>query len=129
MDILIAEQSPTITNGITNYLDALGFDRYRCTSSADEALRHLDQPATNLIIIGWQLSGGTGIDLARTVRAHPEGETLPILMISPHGDRRRVLQALEAGIDAYLLRPFTREDLEAKLEILAPSLVRANASE
>lgn len=119
MNILLAESSVTIATGIANHLDALDLNSYHRTASLEEAMMHLDEQAITFVITGWQLTDSTGITLTREIRTRPDHQDLPILMISPHGDKRRVMQAHRAGVDGYLLRPFARRDLEVKIETVA----------
>ncbi len=119
MQLLLVEGSPTIASGITNHLKGLGFDRCQCVASADEALRYLREQPVDLLITGWTLAERSGVAFTRQVRARADCRHLPVLMISPHDDHTRVLQALQAGVDGYLLRPFAPADLAAKIEELA----------
>lgn len=119
MQLLLVEGSPTIASGILNHLNELGFGHCQRVASADEALRYLRERPVDLLIIGWELAERSGVAFTRQVRASAAYQELPVLMISPHDDQTRVVQALQAGVDGYLLRPFVAADLAAKIEELA----------
>lgn len=119
MNVLLVEGSPTIAGGIANHLKSLGVAPCRHVTSKEQALQRLQEQPPDLIIVGWELAGGSGVDFTRRICTHSDLQRIPVLMISPHDDRRRVLKASQAGVDGYLLRPFDRTDLAAKIEELA----------
>jgi two-component system chemotaxis response regulator CheY len=91
-------------------------------ADADNGRRALDlidaglDPA--LVLVDWNMPEMTGIEFLTTVRNPPYGSTARILMITTETDLPQVVQALESGADEYLMKPFTRESVYAKLQLL-----------
>jgi two-component system chemotaxis response regulator CheY len=82
-----------------------------------QALQLFKEGGFDLILTDWNMPGKTGIELAREVRALDK--KIPIVMITTEAERTRVLEAIQAGVSDYLVKPFTTEVLKQKLERFA----------
>jgi two-component system chemotaxis response regulator CheY len=91
-------------------------------ADAENGRRALDlidaglEPA--LVLVDWNMPEMTGIEFLKAVRSAPYSSTARILMITTETDLPQVVQALEAGADEYLMKPFTRDSVLAKLQLL-----------
>ena len=91
-------------------------------ADAENGRRALDlidaglEPA--LVLVDWNMPEMNGIEFLTTVRSEPYSSTARILMITTETDLPQVVQALEAGADEYLMKPFTRDSVLAKLQLL-----------
>ena len=79
----------------------------------DEALKLLEQHSFDLAIIDWDMPGTNGLDVIRTIRA--KGSQVPIVMVTAKAEREQVVQALQAGVSDYLIKPFESSVLRQKL--------------
>ena len=76
----------------------------------------MDKTFYGLIISDWNMEPMTGLDLLKRVRSHSEHARARFIIMSATGDRSQVLAAKEAGADGYIVKPFTAQTLQAKLE-------------
>jgi two-component system chemotaxis response regulator CheY len=97
-----------------------------CHEAADaEQALELIEGSIDLLVTEWALPGESGLDLVRALRADPCHATLKVVMMSARDAREDVARALEAGVDAYLIKPLQFDTLQLKLAQMA----RARGSE
>lgn len=113
---------------IRNILLQMGFDEADMVPDGERALRTLGGGDYDLLVTDWSMPGMDGIELVRAVRADPRLAGLPVLMVTAEAGRERVLRAIEAGVDEYLVKPFTQQALRAKVERLRVRLQSGHAS-
>lgn len=116
MEVLLAARNRTVASGITNALYQCGCSVVRHAADVEDALEELRRKAPDLLVAMWNLPPETGVELIKRAHADPECPDVPTLMLSPHDDRYRVVQALKAGADGYLLRPFSPKELAAAID-------------
>jgi len=115
MKILIVDDFSTMRRIIKNLLRDLGFTN---THEADDGLTALPMLQTgnfDFLVSDWNMPGMTGIDLLKAVRADPKLATLPVLMVTAETKREQIIQAAEAGVNGYVIKPFTAGTLEEKI--------------
>ena len=103
---------------LTNALGEIGCTEILASPDGNHALEQCDE-TTDLIITGWSQQGNDGIDLAREIRAKEDCAQIPILMVSTRNSKDDVNAAIQAGVNSYILKPFTVETLKLKLEQFA----------
>lgn len=116
MKILIVDDFSTMRRIIKNLLRDLGFTN---TSEADDgttALPMLKKGGYDFLVTDWNMPGMTGIDLLREVRADAELATLPVLMVTAEAKREQIITAAQAGVNGYIVKPFTANTLKEKIE-------------
>ncbi len=114
--ILIVDDFSTMRRIIKNLLRDLGFTN---TSEADDgntALPMLQAGGYELLITDWNMPGMQGIDLLRAVRADPKLASLPVLMVTAEQKKEQIIEAAKAGVNGYIVKPFTAATLKDKLE-------------
>jgi two-component system phosphate regulon response regulator PhoB len=79
------------------------------------AQKHIDEVLPDVILLDWMLPGQSGIELARRWRADPRTKTTPILMLTARGDEPDKIAGLDAGADDYLTKPFSTQELLARI--------------
>jgi two-component system chemotaxis response regulator CheY len=84
------------------------------------ALRACREKMPDLILLDWCMPGMTGVDLVRSLRAQTDGDQPVILISATEIDATEIAHAVAAGVDDYLMKPFDRETLSAKLAELRP---------
>jgi two-component system phosphate regulon response regulator PhoB len=80
-----------------------------------EAQKHIDEVLPDVILLDWMLPGQSGLELARRWRADPRTKTTPILMLTARGDEPDKIAGLDAGADDYITKPFSTQELLARI--------------
>jgi two-component system chemotaxis response regulator CheY len=114
--ILIVDDSITIRRIITNALKTVGFTDTIEAANGKEALEKLPNGKVDFIITDWNMPEMNGLDLIKTVRSDPLYSSLPILMITTRGTEHDVVEALQAKVNSYIMKPFTPQELKEKIE-------------
>lgn len=113
--VLVVEDDRDVNDLICRYLAQRSF---QCdgASSAAQCLEHLENPGLpDLILLDLELPDGDGADLTRRIRKLPLGDRIPVLMISGAKLVHQIERARQAGVDAYLFKPFSPKELLAKV--------------
>ncbi len=116
MKILIVDDFSTMRRITKNLLRDLGFTN---TSEADDgstALPMLQNGNFDFLVTDWNMPGMSGIDLLKAVRADEKLKTMPILMVTAEAKRDQIIQAAQAGVNGYVVKPFTAAVLKEKIE-------------
>jgi len=116
MKILIVDDFSTMRRIIKNLLRDLG---YTNTSEADDgktALPMLQSGGFDFLVTDWNMPGMTGIELLKAVRADAKLKTLPVLMVTAEAKRDQIVEAAQAGVNGYVVKPFTAAALKEKIE-------------
>jgi two-component system, chemotaxis family, chemotaxis protein CheY len=118
MKILIVDDSITIRRIITNALKTVGFPDTVEAANGKDALEKLTNSNVDFIITDWNMPEMNGLDFIKQVRANPEYSSLPILMITTRGTEHDVIEALQAKVNSYIVKPFTPQELKEKIEVI-----------
>ena len=113
MKILIVDDFSTMRRIIKNLLRDLGFTN---TSEADDgttALPMLQSGSFDFLVTDWNMPGMTGIDL---LRADERLKHLPVLMVTAEAKRDQIIEAAQAGVNGYVVKPFTAQVLKEKID-------------
>lgn len=116
MKILVVDDFSTMRRIIKNLLRDLGFNN---TSEADDgqtALPMLQSGSYDFLVTDWNMPGMTGIELLKAVRADAKLASLPVLMVTAEQKREQIVEAAQAGVNGYIVKPFTAEVLREKLD-------------
>ena len=70
----------------------------------------------DFLVTDWNMPGMTGIELVKNVRANPVTANMPVLMVTAESKRQQIVEAANAGVDGYIVKPFTAGTLKEKLE-------------
>ena len=112
--VLIVEDEPAIAELISVNLRHGGFDPVVARDSVT-AQRALDAVLPDVILLDWMLPGQSGISLARQWRKNPRTQSIPILMLTARGDEPDKVAGLDAGADDYITKPFSTQELLARI--------------
>jgi two-component system chemotaxis response regulator CheY len=115
MRFLVVDDSATMRRIVVNSLNRIGFADTVEAGDGQEALE-LFGPEIGCVITDWNMPQMTGIDFVRALRAHPDGATVPILMVTTRSVREDILAAIEAGVNNYIVKPFTPPVLKEKID-------------
>jgi two-component system, chemotaxis family, chemotaxis protein CheY len=117
MKFLVVDDSSTMRRIVVNSLQRIGFAE--CVEAADgqEALALFD-PSVKFVITDWNMPNMTGTELAQALRAREDGKHVPILMVTARSVREDIITAMEAGVNNYIVKPFTPQILKEKIDAL-----------
>ena len=114
MNVLIADDVSVIRKMIVNALAKFDVDSYDAACDGREAIRLLQDNAYHLIVTDWNMPGFSGLEVAKEARFR--GCNGPIIMQTTESQKENVMLALKAGVTDYIIKPFTMNALEKKLE-------------
>ena len=115
MKFLVVDDSVTMRRIIVNSLQRIGYTDTVEAGDGQEALRMYDG-SYQFVITDWNMPNMSGIDFARALRARADGKHVPILMITTRSVREDILAAVQAGVNNYILKPFTPPVLKEKID-------------
>jgi two-component system chemotaxis response regulator CheY len=115
---LVVDDSKAMRAILSKTLKCLGF-AVREAADGKEALRVIqaETSAMELILVDWNMPEMNGLDLLKQLRQKPELSSLIVVMVTAETDVDRIAEALEAGANEYVMKPFTRDILVEKLEL------------
>jgi two-component system, chemotaxis family, chemotaxis protein CheY len=115
MKFLVVDDSATMRRIIINSLQRIGYEN--CVEAADgmDALNSFD-PSIEFIITDWNMPNMGGLDMVRSIRSHQHGGRVPIIMVTTRSVREDIVEAAQAGVNNYVVKPFTPEVLKGKIE-------------
>ena len=116
MKILIVDDFSTMRRIIKNLLRDLGFNN---TAEADEgntALPMLQAGGFDFLVTDWNMPGMEGIDLLKAVRADEKLANLPVLLVTAEAKKEQIVEAAQAGVNGYVVKPFNAATLKEKIE-------------
>jgi two-component system chemotaxis response regulator CheY len=114
--ILIIDDFATMRRILKNILKQLGFKNLVEADDGTTALNVLESQKIDLIISDWNMPKMTGLELLKKVRASTEYEKIPFLMVTAEAQKQNVIEAVQAGVSNYVVKPFTAEAISDKLE-------------
>lgn len=115
MKILIVDDFSTMRRIIKNLLRDLGFTNTQEADDGVTALPMLQSGGFDFLITDWNMPGMQGIDLLKEVRADDKLQGLPVLMVTAESKRDQIIEAAQAGVNGYVVKPFTAGTLEEKI--------------
>jgi two-component system chemotaxis response regulator CheY len=116
MKILVVDDFSTMRRIIKNLLRDLGFTNADEADDGQTALPMLKTGKYHFLVTDWNMPGMSGIDLLRAVRADDALKTLPVLMVTAEAKRDQIVAAAQAGVNGYVVKPFTAAVLKEKIE-------------
>ena len=116
INILIVDDFAEMRQIISNLLHELGFDNTSEADNGQTALPLLKTGKFDFLVTDWSMPGMDGLTLLKTVRADEQLVDLPVLMVTAEAKREQIVDAAEAGVDAYIVKPFTAQTLKDKID-------------
>ena len=115
--ILIVEDEQPLTMLLRYNLEAEGYE-VDAVARGDEAEVKLQEVVPDLVVLDWMLPGLSGIELCRRLRARPQTEQLPIVMLTARGEESERLRGLATGADDFIVKPFSVPEFLARVRAL-----------
>ena len=123
MRFLVVDDSATMRRIVVNSLQRVGFSEVVEAADGAEALEKLS--GIDFLITDWNMPKVSGAELTRAVRARDDSRGLPIIMVTARSVRDDILTAMEAGVDSYVVKPFTPQVLREKIDAVLASRAAA----
>jgi two-component system chemotaxis response regulator CheY len=127
MKILVVDDFSTMRRIIKNLLRDLGYNNTAEADDGKTALPVLQSGNFDFVITDWNMPGMSGLDLLKAVRADPKLASLPVLMVTAESKRDQIIEAAQAGVNGYIVKPFTAATLKEKLDKIYERLAATSA--
>jgi two-component system chemotaxis response regulator CheY len=130
MKILVVDDFSTMRRIVRNLLVELGFTNTLIQEADDgeNAMIMLRSQPFDLVVTDWNMPNMTGIDLLRAIRAEAALKGLPVLMVTAENNRDQIIAAAQAGVNGYVVKPFTAVTLREKLTKIFERIAASGAS-
>jgi two-component system chemotaxis response regulator CheY len=115
MKFLVVDDFATIRRIVKGVINELGYSNVTEADDGSTALPLLRDGNFDFLITDWNMPGMPGLELLKAVRANPKLAKLPVLMLTAEAQREQIIAAAQAGVNGYILKPFTAEVLKKKL--------------
>jgi len=120
MKCLVVDDSALTRRILVNTLRAIGFTVVVEAADASSAIAQCT-PDLDIIVTDWNMPGMTGVEMVRTIRSTPSLARIPVLLVTARNVKDDVVEAVEAGVSGYVVKPFTPDSLRRRIdELLRP---------
>ncbi len=116
MKILVVDDFSTMRRIVKNLLRDLGFNNVDEADDGSTAIVALNKVKYDFVVTDWNMPGMTGIELLQNIRADAKLKTMPVLMVTAEAKREQIIAAAQAGVNGYVVKPFTAQALKEKIE-------------
>jgi len=116
MRILVVDDFSTMRRIVKNLLTDLGFTNMAEAEDGHSALAALRASHFDFVVTDWNMPGMSGIELLKAIRADARLKTLPVLMVTAEAKREQIIEAAQNGVNGYIIKPFTAQTLQEKLD-------------
>jgi two-component system, chemotaxis family, chemotaxis protein CheY len=118
---LVVDDFSTMRRIIKNFLTDLGYTSVTEADDGKTALPVLKSGVVDFLITDWNMPGMPGLELLREVRNDPATKKLPVLMVTAEAKREQIVEAAQAGVNGYVVKPFTAQTLKEKIDKILAS--------
>lgn len=115
MKILVVDDMVTMRRIVKNILKQLGFANVDEAENGQEALQKLKADTFGFVVSDWNMPVMTGIDMLRAIRGDAKLKTIPVLMVTAEAQQSNLIEAVQAGVSNYIVKPFTAETMQEKI--------------
>jgi len=116
MKVLVVDDFSTMRRIIKNLLRDLGFTNISEADDGSTALPMLKEGDFDFVVTDWNMPGMQGIDLLKAIRADGKLSHIPVLMVTAEAKKEQIVMAAQAGVNGYIVKPFTAATLNTKLD-------------
>jgi two-component system chemotaxis response regulator CheY len=119
LKFLVVDDSVTMRRIVINSLKNLGYQNYVEAADGSEALGKLQaDDSINFVITDWNMPVMSGLELTKAIRSDGVLNKIPILMVTTRGVKEDIVEALQARVNNYVIKPFTPQVLKEKIETI-----------
>jgi two-component system chemotaxis response regulator CheY len=122
MKVLVVDDFATMRKIIRNVLKQIGFEDIAEAEDGVAAMQILKREKVGLVVTDWNMPNMTGLELLRNMRQNSRCANVPVLMVTAEGMKENVLEAVKSGVSNYVVKPFTAEVLQEKIEAIFKKL-------
>ena len=116
MKILVVDDFATMRRIVKNLLRDLGFTNTHEADDGQTAWPMLQNGTFDFVVTDWNMPGMTGMQLLKKIRADEKLKTIPVLIVTAEAKRDQIMAAAQAGVNGYVVKPFTASALKEKIE-------------
>jgi|TARA_R110002050_G_scaffold237628_7_gene373707 two-component system chemotaxis response regulator CheY len=116
MKVLVVDDFSTMRRIVKNLLRDLGFTNIQEADDGSTALPMLQNGDFDFVVTDWNMPGMQGIDLLKAIRADANLAHIPVLLITAEAKKEQIVMAAQAGVNGYIVKPFTAATLKTKLD-------------
>jgi len=120
MKFLVVDDSVTMRRILVNSLQRIGYTDVVEAGDGQEALAKFDG-SIGFVITDWNMPNMSGTEFTKAIRSRPDGATVPVLMVTARSVKEDIMVALQAGVNNYIVKPFTPQVLKEKVDALSPA--------
>jgi len=120
MKILVVDDFSTMRRILRNILKQLGFTNIEEAEDGSVAFEKLKEGSFDFVISDWNMPNMTGLDLLKAIRSHDMLKEIPVLLVTAEAEKENIVQAAQAGVNDYIVKPFNAEVLEKKINRIFP---------
>ncbi|MBL0938559.1 MAG: response regulator [Gemmatimonadaceae bacterium] len=120
MKFLVVDDSATMRRIVINSLQRIGYNEVVEAGDGQEALTKFDT-SISFVITDWNMPNMSGTEFTKVLRTRDDGRTVPVLMVTARSVKEDILTAMEAGVNNYIVKPFTPQVLKEKIDALLPA--------
>ena len=113
---LVVDDFSTMRRIVKNLLNDLGYANVAEADDGKTALPMLQTGGYDFLVTDWNMPGMPGLDLLKAVRADPKLAKMPVLMLTAEAKREQIIEAAQAGVNGYVIKPFTAITLKEKID-------------
>lgn len=115
MKILVVDDMSTMRRIVKNILKQLGFSNMEEAENGAEALQKLRTEPYGFVVSDWNMPVMPGIEMLRAIRADEKLKHIPVLMVTAEAQKENLIEAIQAGVSNYIVKPFTAETMQEKI--------------
>ncbi len=116
MKILVVDDFSTMRRIVKNLLKQLGYENFEEAEDGAQGYLKLKNGGFGFVICDWNMPNMDGIEFLKKVRSDPELKETPFLMVTAEAEKDKVVRAIQAGVNNYIVKPFTGEVLKEKVD-------------
>jgi two-component system chemotaxis response regulator CheY len=116
LKFLVVDDFSTMRRIVKNLLNDLGYANVTEADDGKTALPILQAGGIDFLVTDWNMPGMPGLDLLKAVRADPKLAKMPVLMLTAEAKREQIVEAAQAGVSGYVIKPFTAITLKEKID-------------
>ena len=116
MKVLVVDDFATMRKIVRNILKQIGFNNIVEADDGAHAMEVIRNDKIDFVVTDWNMPNMSGLELLINIRGEEKAKDTPVLMVTAEGLAENVVDAVKAGVDNYIVKPFTAETVQAKIE-------------
>ena len=126
--VLIIDDDGRARKFLRRILRGIGFEQIEVIDNGEKAVSKIKDQGFELILVDWHMSGVTGLDLVKIIRQDETQKQTQVLMVISEDEQANILEAVKAGINGYITKPFSKHSIHQKIDAVFQNLTTVNCS-